>query len=90
VALKEALTERTAQQLLLLRQYASKVAAVSCHQLVSIISLLGFQRQSDRCAAIVALWARVSDRASLVEVSKEGSAPGGGGEDEGLHCCVHM
>eukprot|EP00775_Hariotina_reticulata_P013115 gene13115-13244_t len=68
VALKEALTVRTAQQLLLLRQYGSEVAAVTCSQLVAIINLLGAQGQSDRCAAIVALWAKVADRGSLVEV----------------------
>jgi hypothetical protein len=42
--------------------------AITCSQLISILSLLAAQGQHQRCAAVVALWAKVADRHKLIEV----------------------
>jgi hypothetical protein len=45
-----------------------QVPSITCSQLIAILSLLAAQGQLQRCASVVALWAKVTDRHKLIEV----------------------
>eukprot|EP00879_Flechtneria_rotunda_P019180 GHRR01020138.1.p1 GENE.GHRR01020138.1~~GHRR01020138.1.p1 ORF type:complete len:540 (+),score=220.55 GHRR01020138.1:357-1976(+) len=67
-AIREAARVRHSRQLLLIRKFARQVSGVTCSQVVTFLQLLAVQGQTQRCAAVVALWTKVLDRSRLIEV----------------------